>query len=178
MAVAATHSPLVVRELRQLVYQIPFRIMAPLKFMYSEKATKFCEISTILLSYVVPVKSNEEISQNFVAFSEYMNFNGLISIFNMMSSLVFSPDFWFYNSILTIIQLIHYFGKENYKSTQIETLQSAEKKSHCQLLVLRAKKLPLPRFVQKAPWVRLLVLARLFSQNYIASVLQSRNLSN
>ena len=45
------------------------------KFIYSEKATKFCEISTILLSYVVPVKSNVEISQNFEAFSEYMNFN-------------------------------------------------------------------------------------------------------
>ena len=40
-----------------------------------EKATKFCEISTLLLSYVVPVKSKVEISQNFVAFSEYMNFN-------------------------------------------------------------------------------------------------------
>ena len=46
-----------------------------LKFIYSEKATKFCEMSTILLSYVVPVKSKVEISQNFVAFSEYMNFN-------------------------------------------------------------------------------------------------------
>ena len=46
-----------------------------LKFIYSEKATKFCEISTLLLSYVVPVKSKVEISQNFVAFSEYMNFN-------------------------------------------------------------------------------------------------------
>ena len=33
-----------------------------------------CEISTVDLSYVVPVKSTEEISQNFVAFSEYMNF--------------------------------------------------------------------------------------------------------
>ena len=29
----------------------------------------------LLLSYVVPVKSKEKISQNFVAFSEYMNFN-------------------------------------------------------------------------------------------------------
>ena len=47
-----------------------------LKFIYSEKATKFCEISTLLLSYVVPVKSNVEILQNFVAFSEYINFNG------------------------------------------------------------------------------------------------------
>ena len=45
------------------------------KFIYSEKATKFFEISTLLLSYAVPVKSKVEISQNFVAFSEYMNFN-------------------------------------------------------------------------------------------------------
>ena len=42
--------------------------------MYSEKAANSCEISTLLLSYVVPVKSKVEISQNFVAFSEYMNF--------------------------------------------------------------------------------------------------------
>ena len=34
------------------------------KFIYSEKATKFCEISTVDLSYVVPVKSTVEISQN------------------------------------------------------------------------------------------------------------------
>ena len=45
-----------------------------IKFIYSEKATKCCEISTVDLSYVVPVKSTTEISQNFVAFSEYMNF--------------------------------------------------------------------------------------------------------
>ena len=45
-----------------------------LKFIYSEKATKFCEISIVDLSYVVPVKSMVEISQNFVASSEYMNF--------------------------------------------------------------------------------------------------------
>ena len=48
-----------------------------LKFIYSEKATKFCEISTVDLSYVVTVKSTVEISQNFVAFSEYMNFTFL-----------------------------------------------------------------------------------------------------
>ena len=46
-----------------------------LKFIYSEKATKFCEIFTLLLSYVVPVKSKLKITQNFVAFSEYMNLN-------------------------------------------------------------------------------------------------------
>ena len=45
-----------------------------IKFMYSERATNFCEISTLLLSYVVPVKSKVEILQNFVAFSEYINF--------------------------------------------------------------------------------------------------------
>ena len=52
-----------------------FEICWPLKFIYSEKATKFCKISTVDLSYVVSVKSTVEISQNFVAFSEYMNFN-------------------------------------------------------------------------------------------------------
>ena len=44
------------------------------KFMYSEKATNFFEIFTLLLSYVVLVKSKVKISQNLVAFSEYMNF--------------------------------------------------------------------------------------------------------
>ena len=38
----------------------------------AERATKFCEISTIDLSYVVTVKSTVEISQNFVAFLEYL----------------------------------------------------------------------------------------------------------
>ena len=46
-----------------------------LKFIYSEKATKFCEIFTLILSYVVPVKSKVKILQHFVAFSEYINFN-------------------------------------------------------------------------------------------------------
>ena len=46
-----------------------------LKFIYSEKATNFCEISTLLLSVCTVDKSKVEISQNFVAFSEYMNFN-------------------------------------------------------------------------------------------------------
>ena len=53
-----------------------------LKFIYYEKATKFCEISTVDLSYVVPIKSMVEISQNFVAFSEYMNFIALQTFVN------------------------------------------------------------------------------------------------
>ena len=44
------------------------------KFIYSEKATKFCEISSVDLSQVGPFKSMVEILQNFVALSEYMNF--------------------------------------------------------------------------------------------------------
>ena len=45
-----------------------------LKFIYSEKATKFCEIFTLFLTVCTVVKSKGKISQNFVAFSEYMNF--------------------------------------------------------------------------------------------------------
>ena len=44
-----------------------------LKFIYSEKATKFCEISTLLSSVCTVDKSKVKISQNFVAFSEYTN---------------------------------------------------------------------------------------------------------
>ena len=40
-----------------------------LKFIYSKKATKFCEISTVDLTV-----TTVEISQKIVAFSEYMNF--------------------------------------------------------------------------------------------------------
>ena len=51
-----------------------------LKFIYSEQGTNFCEISTFDLSHVVTVKSTEEILQNLVAFSEYMNFTTLVWI--------------------------------------------------------------------------------------------------
>ena len=44
------------------------------KFMYSEKITIFFEIFPLLLTTVYTVKSKRKISQNFVAFSEYMNF--------------------------------------------------------------------------------------------------------
>ena len=49
-----------------------------LKFIYFEKATNFCKISTADLSYVITVKSMMEISQNFVTFSEFMNFTKLV----------------------------------------------------------------------------------------------------
>ena len=63
-------------EIKKKCYKILFskELTVLLKFIYSEKATKFCEISTGDLSYVVPVKSTLEILQNFTVFSEYINF--------------------------------------------------------------------------------------------------------
>ena len=45
------------------------------KFIYSEKATKFCEICTLFLSVCTADKSKVKISQNLVAFKECTNFN-------------------------------------------------------------------------------------------------------
>ena len=44
-----------------------------LKFIYSEKAKIFSKISTLLLNGTTWDKSKAEISQNFVAFSEYLD---------------------------------------------------------------------------------------------------------
>ena len=52
-----------------------------LKFIYSEKATQFCEIYILDLSYVAMVKSTVEILQTFVAFSEYMNCKPNLGVF-------------------------------------------------------------------------------------------------
>ena len=51
-----------------------------LKSIHFEKATKFCEIFPLLLTSVHTVKSKGKISQNVLAFSEYMNFNIYLSI--------------------------------------------------------------------------------------------------
>ena len=48
--------------------------------VYSEKATKFCEISNVDLTVTTWDKSMVEISQTFVAFSEYMNFTCLLEL--------------------------------------------------------------------------------------------------
>ena len=42
-----------------------------MKFIYFEKATKFCEISTVDLTITISDKSTVEISQKFIAFSEW-----------------------------------------------------------------------------------------------------------
>ena len=49
---------------------VDFRKLSHLKFIYSEKATKFYEISTSLLPVCTVDKSQVEISPNFVTFSE------------------------------------------------------------------------------------------------------------
>ena len=59
------------------IFDDPFH--KKLKFIYSEKATKFCEIFPLLLTTVHTVKSKMKISQNFVAFSKYMNFTYLVN---------------------------------------------------------------------------------------------------
>ena len=50
-----------------------------LKFIYSEKDTKFGEISTLDLSYVVPVKFTVEILQKLLSSLEYMNFKNSVA---------------------------------------------------------------------------------------------------
>ena len=52
------------------------------KFVYSEKATKCCEISTLLLSTVHTDKSKVEILQKILAFSKYMNFTNFSNVKN------------------------------------------------------------------------------------------------
>ena len=53
------------------------------KLRFCENATIFLQNHTLDLSYVVPVKYTVEILQNFVAFSEYMNFNMGMTIFDL-----------------------------------------------------------------------------------------------
>ena len=75
-----------------------------LKSIYYEKATKFREISTLLLSYVVPVKSNVEISQNFVAFSEYMNFMNIDKSFSSCSNSYYFNFQWKFIPLVRILR--------------------------------------------------------------------------
>ena len=49
-------------------------LLYQLKFIYFEKATKFCEISTVDLTVTTQDKYKVEVLQNLVAFSKYMNF--------------------------------------------------------------------------------------------------------
>ena len=56
-----------------------------IKLIYSEKTTKFGEIFPLLMTECTVGKTKEKISQNFVAFSEYMNFTYyIVSIFGVL----------------------------------------------------------------------------------------------
>ena len=59
--------------------------MSFVKFIYSEKATKLCQIINIDLSITTQDKSTVGISQNFVAFLEYMNCKCFLPISKMHS---------------------------------------------------------------------------------------------
>ena len=95
------------------------KISLYLKFIYSEKATN--------LVYVVTVKYMVEILQNFVAFSEYMNFMNLsrfwrlpclIRHFSSMLTLwqhgnIFGPfwfsiNYWFLETSIWVKSLVNY----------------------------------------------------------------------
>ena len=65
------HSSILTFEVESMVYKARLIV----KFTYSEKVAKFCEIFPLLLTLCTVVKIKGKISQNFVAFSEYMNFN-------------------------------------------------------------------------------------------------------
>ena len=51
-----------------------------IKSIYYGKATKFCEIFTLLLTFTTHYKSKVKIFQHFVAFSEYINFTKMILV--------------------------------------------------------------------------------------------------
>jgi len=62
------------KPMTQYEVNISWQLICVVKFIYSEKATKFCEIFPLLLTVCTVVKSKGKILQNFVAFSEYINF--------------------------------------------------------------------------------------------------------
>ena len=64
----------IVNDGQKLQQTVRLETCLKVKFIYSEKATKFCEIFPSLLTVCTIVISKGKISQNFVAFSEYMNF--------------------------------------------------------------------------------------------------------
>ena len=76
----------------------------------SEKATKVWEISIVDFSYtghryVVPVKCTEEISQNFVAFSEYMYYNHLLNPWEEIHEIIVMGFIWKIKVMLRLIDL-------------------------------------------------------------------------
>ena len=80
-----------------------------IKLIYSEKAAKFCEIFPLPLTVSTAVKSKGKISQNFAAFSEYMNFNIILQNIEYWSYPDAKSKFkvWKYFYVGTILPKIH-----------------------------------------------------------------------
>ena len=107
--------------------------------MYSEKATKFYEISTLILSYVLPDKSKVDILQNFVAFSEYMqlyyiffqdkNHKWSKSIQLFCISFLGAFTFWSYTGILTSLSAVQSF------SIPVKSLDDLQKMTNFELYI-------------------------------------------
>ena len=101
-----------------------------LKFIYSEKAIHFYEISIADLSYVVTVKSKVEIAQNCVAFSEYMNFTHIFkekshlqgkAVWTGPNDAFFSLRLWKKNWHVQLVNVdsTYLLNEESYKSCLI-----------------------------------------------------------
>ena len=118
----------------QIRLQIVMGNVLLLKFIYSEKATKLCEIFTLLLTVFTVVKSKVKISQNCVAFSEHLYelYNSLkkISCFeNLINSrLVLN------NSKKKILLQSHWFKSEQIQDMYICTKQMHFCKCKCKFL--------------------------------------------
>ena len=71
-------------------------------FWEGHKILQICKTSTLLLAYVVPVKSKVEISQNFAAVSEYMNFTKVL-----LSKPALLPEFALPPNCIVLVQFIY-----------------------------------------------------------------------
>ena len=81
---------------------VPDFLFLIVKFIYFENATKFCKIFPFLLTVCTVVKSKRKISQNFVAFSEYMKFTSYLCEI----SLFVVPSFaWLLGKQLTLTKM-------------------------------------------------------------------------
>ena len=81
------------------------------KFIYSEKVIKFCEIFTLLLTGTTLEKSQLKILQNFVVFLEYMNI--ILNLFDLLENLLLLEYKFDLALMLNIIGQIFYLLTEN-----------------------------------------------------------------
>ena len=85
------------------------------KLIYSEKATNFSKISTADSSYVITVKSTVEMSQNFMAFSEYM----IICLNRYEKHQTTSISNWEVNICSVVDGTTRWIPKQNYFATRV-----------------------------------------------------------